>query len=291
MTVTKDDNLDKVLASAGSLDKTVIITIVNKAYVDGHGMTMLDLFLDAFHRRGLRELMDRLVIAAVDETSHRRCRYLRGLHCYKMKMDGQDFTGEKVYMSEDFIEMMWRRTVFLGDVLKRGYTILFTDTDVLWLRNPFPHLTQNHTIDLQVSTDNFNGDEWSESNPINTGFYMVRPSNRTAALFDSWHSMKDTSGGLKEQDVLNHLRRRRLFAKLGLTVRFLNTLYFSGFCEDSTNASAVTTVHANCCRRIAAKMADLSQAGRDFRRYDGLSPAAKLRFKWSNHSACMNSWS
>ncbi|KAM0013042.1 putative nucleotide-diphospho-sugar transferase [Helianthus debilis subsp. tardiflorus] len=48
------------------------------------------------------------------------------LHCYRLKTDGDDFVDEKVYMSEDFIKMMWLRTRFLGDVLRRGYNFIFT---------------------------------------------------------------------------------------------------------------------------------------------------------------------
>ena len=43
-----------------------------------------------------------------------------------MDIKGVDLEGEKVYMSADFIEMMWLRTHFLLDVLRHGYHILFT---------------------------------------------------------------------------------------------------------------------------------------------------------------------
>ncbi|KAK3403698.1 hypothetical protein EUGRSUZ_K00111 [Eucalyptus grandis] len=35
-----------------------------------------------------------------------RCLFLR-LHCYKLQTE-KDLAGEKVYMSQDFINMMWR---------------------------------------------------------------------------------------------------------------------------------------------------------------------------------------
>ena len=38
----------------------------------------------------------------------------------------QDVMSEKIYMSQDFIKMMWRRTRFLLDVLRRGYNFVFT---------------------------------------------------------------------------------------------------------------------------------------------------------------------
>ncbi|WOH01307.1 hypothetical protein DCAR_0520689 [Daucus carota subsp. sativus] len=251
---------------------------------------MLDIFLDGLWLgEDTQGLKDHLLVGAMDQTSYRRCIF-HGLHCYKLKTDGVDFVAEKLYMSDEFIKMMWRRTLFLGDVLKRGYNFIFTDTDVLWLRNPFPKLIVNGSIDLQISTDRFNGDQWSEQNLINTGFYMVRSNNRTIALFDSWYAQKNNSRGLKEQDVLANLMHQGLFRNLGLKVMFLDTVFFSGFCENSRDARLVSTVHANCCRSIVAKVADLSTVMADWRRFKSLPANESSTFVWSLHDRCINSW-
>lgn len=160
------------------------------------------------------------------------------------------------------------------------------DTDVLWFRNPFPILSTNETIDLQISTDNFKGDEWSESNLINTGFYLVRSNNKTISMFDSWYAGKESSGGKKEQDILKMLIRGGLCRRLGLKVRFLDTLYFSGFCQDSRDVGVVITVHSNCCKTISAKLTDLTAVIHDWKRAKGLSANETSTFKWSKHEAC-----
>ncbi|KAA8539735.1 hypothetical protein F0562_026427 [Nyssa sinensis] len=288
MTIYRDE-LEEALAKASTENKTVIIAIVNKAYVEGD-KSMLDLFLDGFWLGDdTRALTDHLLIVAVDQTSYQRCKFLR-LHCYKLETDGVDFIGEKLFMSRDFIKMMWRRTLFLGDVLKRGYNFIFTDTDVMWLRNPFPNLSRNETVDLQISTDVFNGNRSSERNHINTGFYMIRSNNKTIALFDKWYAKKDNSTGLKEQDVLEKMIHEGVFRDLGLEVRFLDTIYFSGFCQNSRDVRAVTTVHANCCRSIRAKVADLTVVVHDWKRFKSSSANETLTFGWSRHLACKNSW-
>ncbi|KAK1399703.1 Nucleotide-diphospho-sugar transferase [Heracleum sosnowskyi] len=286
---TYKDDLDAALARASGENKTIIIAIVNKAYVEGY-KPMLDIFLDGLWLgEDTQGLKDHLLVGAMDQTSYRRCLF-HGLHCYKLKTDGVDFVSEKLYMSDEFIKMMWRRTLFLGEVLKRGYNFIFTDTDVLWLRNPFPKLIVNGSIDLQISTDKFNGDPWSEQNLINTGFYMVRSNNKTIALFDSWYAQKNNSRGLKEQDVLLNLMHQGLFHNLGLKVMFLDTVLFSGFCENSRDARLVSTVHANCCRSIVAKVADLSTVMADWRRFKSLSANESSTFFWSPHDRCINSW-
>ncbi|XP_054779902.1 uncharacterized protein At1g28695-like [Prosopis cineraria] len=295
-TITMDEPLDSVLAKVSTENKTVIVAIINKAYaeqdVNGH-TTMFDLFLSSFWLgEGTRSLGDHLLVVAVDQIAYDRCRFLR-LNCFKLETDGVDFTGEKYFMSDDFIKMMWRRTLFLLDVLKRGYSIIFTDTDVMWLRNPFTRLSNDTNEDLQISTDNYLGNPWSENHNINTGFYFVRSNKKTISLFETWYSKKDSSKGHKEQDVLEGLIRHGIIKELGLRVRFMDTLYFSGFCQDSRDFRAVTTVHANCCRTITAKITDLEAVLRDWKHFKMLeSSKSNLTaiVKWSDHRACHKSW-
>ncbi|XP_042495309.1 uncharacterized protein At1g28695-like [Macadamia integrifolia] len=294
------DELEIALQRASMENKTVIIAILNKAYADGGspGKTMLDLFLEGFWQgEETRGLVDHLLLVAMDQIAFDRCRFLR-LNCYRLETEGVDFGGEKLYMSKDFIKMMWRRTHFLGDVLKRGYNFIFTDMDVMWLRNPFVRLIKNQTDnDLQISCDEFNGYQHSEENLINTGFYFIRSNNKTIALFDSWYDMKaNYSTGMKEQDVLIKMMHMGVFKQLGLRVRFLDTLYFSGFCQDSRDFNAVTTVHANCCRSMDAKVADLTVVLRDWKKFKNVTKKYKRLannisfFKWSDHRACFKSW-
>ncbi|XP_054781872.1 uncharacterized protein At1g28695-like [Prosopis cineraria] len=295
-TITVDERLDSALAKASTENKTVIVAVINKAYaeqdVNGH-TTMFDLFLSSFWLgEGTRSLVDHLLVVAVDQTAYDRCRFLR-LNCFKLETDGVDFADEKYFMSGDFIKMMWRRTLFLLEVLKRGYSIIFTDTDVMWLRNPFTGLNNDTNEDLQISTDNYLGNPRLENHNINTGFYFVRSNNKTISLFETWYGKKDSSKGQKEQDVLEGLIRHGIVSELGLRVKFMDTLYFSGFCQDSSDFRAVTTVHANCCRTITAKIADLEAVLRDWKRFKMLESSKSnltATVKWSDHRACNESW-
>ncbi|KAA0033320.1 Nucleotide-diphospho-sugar transferase [Cucumis melo var. makuwa] len=124
------DELELALAKASMANKTVIIAVVNKAYANqetGAVTTMLDVFLDSFWLgEGTRPLVKHILLVTVDQTAYDRCQFLH-LNCFRLVTDGVDFGGEKLYMSEDFIKMMWRRTEFLLEVLKRGYNFIFTD--------------------------------------------------------------------------------------------------------------------------------------------------------------------
>ncbi|KAL4576015.1 hypothetical protein LXL04_012104 [Taraxacum kok-saghyz] len=285
---SEDPELEEALAIVSAKHKTVIIAFVDKAYTEGD-TPMLDIFLDGFWiGEDTRKLIKHLLIVAVDQTAYDRCTLLQ-LHCYKLKTEGVEYDGaKKPFMSDDFMKMMWRRILFLGDVLKHGYNFIFTDMDVLWLGNPFPLLKDEH-LDLQVSVDYFNGNPWSEDNPINTGFYMMRSNNKTIALYDKWYGEKDNSTRMKEQHYLYNLMRGGEFEKLGIRVRFLDTRFFSGFCENSKDVKKVSTVHANCCLSIRAKEAELIRVLDDWQRFKASNDEDKSEFQWSDHKACRNS--
>ncbi|MCL7029655.1 hypothetical protein MKW94_024608 [Papaver nudicaule] len=279
--LSPQDELETALseASVGN-NKTVIIAIINKAYVDGE-TTMLSVFLQSFWLgEETRYLINHLLLVSVDQVSFERCKFLR-LHCYRLVTEGVDFDREKLYDSHEFKNMMWRRTEFLADVLRRGYSFIFTqDPD------------QND--DIQMSCDNFNGDPWSGVNSrlLNTGFYYVRSNNNTISLFNAWYRMKEDPkfNAKKDQDALKVLFNWGVLRTL--KVRWLDTLYFSGFCQDSKDIKVVSTVHANCCRSINAKVIDLMSVLREWRKFrDGVPTISAVNGTiWSPHLECANSW-
>ena len=305
------------LRGAAYANRTLILTVLNEAYAEEDGL--LDLFLRSMREGdGTAQLIDHVLFVAMDRQAFRRCRSLAGLRCYLLRQrDGDDLSSEQLYMSDGFIRMMWRRIRFLGDVLKHGYSFIFTvrtseitharrpdvrdtsldfwradfrkDMDVMWLRNPFPKLDRGDGEDLLISADKFNGEARDYvGNELNTGFFFVASNGRTAALFDEWHAARRASPGMKEQDVLNRMKRRGAFRRLGVRARVLDTARFSGFCQDSRDAAQVATVHANCCRTKRAKVADLRAV---LRAAGQLNRTAAGMMRWPAHSECVRSWS
>lgn len=154
-------------------------------------------------------------------------------------------------------------------------------------------------MDLQISTDRYLNNKPYPLLFINTGFYFVRSNNKTILLFQKWYDMRKNSTGMKEQDVLANLITSGFFRKLKVNTEFLNTRYFSGFCDDSRDIGSVVTVHANCCMTIKAKVVDLKAVLRDWKRVkddqeinNGYynSRNSTKHFRWSKHASCMSSW-
>ncbi|KAL2319835.1 hypothetical protein Fmac_028804 [Flemingia macrophylla] len=287
------DALDLALAKASMSNKTLIIAVVNKAYVEQNeesDTTMFDMFLGNFWLgEGTRPLINYLLIVAVDQTAYDRCQFLK-LNCFKLETNDVGLEGETIYKSENYNKMTWTKIHMVLEVLKRGYNFVFTDTDIMWLRNPFTRLGKNEAEDFQLSTDIYLGDPWSEKHLINTGFYFVRSNNKTISLFETWYGSKDNDTRKNDQDVLIDLIKNGIIKDLGLRVRFLDTLYFSGFCEDKKDFRKVITIHANCCRSITAKVKDIKASLHDWKRFKRLDVNSSVNFQWTVHDWCWQSW-
>ncbi|KAJ3706983.1 hypothetical protein LUZ61_010688 [Rhynchospora tenuis] len=256
--------------------------MLNKAYAEADGL--LNLFLQSFHEgENTEHLIRHILFLTVDEVAFYQCLDLN-LHCYKIGMDSGDLSDEVLYMTNSFIDMMWARTHFLSEVLSLGYSFIFTDMDILWLRNPFINLKRQEE-DMLLSCDGYNGLPYDDRNSINTGFFFVASNNKTIKFFDKWYAARNNSDGMKEQDVLNYLKSKGEFSRMGIRVRYLDLEHFSGMCQTKYDAKKVTTVHANCCRTMRAKILDLAAMLKAWRTINSTAEVV-----WPRHKACHDSW-
>uniref|UniRef100_A0A5K1CZ34 Nucleotide-diphospho-sugar transferase domain-containing protein n=1 Tax=Nymphaea colorata TaxID=210225 RepID=A0A5K1CZ34_9MAGN len=105
-------------------NNTLIMTVINKPFAENN--SVFDLFLQSFKTgEGTQQLIKHLLVVTVDHTAFNRCRQLHP-HCYNLITEGEDFSGEQFYSTPDYVKLMWRRLLFVADVLGRGYNILFT---------------------------------------------------------------------------------------------------------------------------------------------------------------------
>ncbi|XP_075077880.1 uncharacterized protein At4g15970-like isoform X1 [Nicotiana tabacum] len=269
---SEEYRLEKVLKNAAMEDKTVILTTLNEAWAAPN--SVVDLFLESF-RIGdhTRRLLNHLVIIALDEKAFTRCLSLH-IHCYALVTEGVDFSKEAYFMFPDYLKMMWRRIDFLRVVLEMGYNFVFTDADVMWFRDPFPHFYKD--ADFQIACDHFSGKPDDVGNRPNGGFNHVRSNNRSIEFYKFWYSSREMYPSLHDQDVLNNIKNDSFIRDIGLKMRFLDTAYFGGFCEPSKNLSEVCTMHANCCFGLESKLHDLRILLQDWKSFLSLPPAQKI---------------
>lgn len=265
-------------------DKTVILTTLNEAWSSPN--SVLDVFLQSFRiGEGTRKLLDHLVMVALDKKAYDRCISMHP-YCFALTTEGVDFSGEKNFMSDGYLKMMWRRIDFLRVVLEMGYNFIFTDTDIVWFRNPLPHFHQD--ADFQIACDQFLGDESDLNNRPNGGFNYVKSNNLTVEFYKFWYSSRETYPGLHDQDVLNFIKYDPFIKQLGIKMRFLSTVYFGGLCEPSKDFNKVCTMHANCCIGLGSKIHDLGVMLEDWKMYMSMPPAIKIskRHYWRVPQNC-----
>ncbi|NP_001136698.1 uncharacterized protein LOC100216832 [Zea mays] len=281
---SEDGSLERVLTAAAMRrpSDTVILTTLNSAWSEPG--SVLDVFLESFRSgESTRELLQHLVIVSLDTAAHARCGQVHR-HCFALVTDGVDFSGQKNFMTDGYLRMMWRRVDFLREVLEKGFSFVFTDTDIVWFRNPLPHFYPDG--DFQIACDHFTGDPSDLNNAPNGGFAYVRSSAETAEFYRFWYAARERHPGLHDQDVLNAIKRDPYVGELGVRIRFLSTELFGGLCEPSRNLSRVCTMHANCCVGLRRKIGDLNAMLQDWRRYRALPREEKREVSWTVPRNC-----
>ncbi|XP_065850124.1 uncharacterized protein At4g15970-like [Euphorbia lathyris] len=283
-----ESDLGKILKEAAMKDKTVILTTLNEAWAEPE--SIFDVFLESFKiGNDTNRLIKHLVIISLDEKAHVRCLAMHP-HCYSLhSQPGDNFSSEAYFMTPTYLEMMWRRIDFLSTVLQLGYNFVFTDADIVWLRNPFPHFYKN--VDFQIACDNYMGDPKNRHNSPNGGFNYVKSNKRSIKFYKFWYSSRLRFPGKHDQDVLNIIKFDPFINRIGLKMRFLDTKYFGGFCEPSRDFNLVCTMHANCCFGLGNKIHDLKLILQDWRRFMLATPHAKAlsNFSWRAPDKCSTS--
>ncbi|KAM0902181.1 hypothetical protein ACQ4PT_019471 [Festuca glaucescens] len=260
-------------------DRTVIITCVNQAWVAPG--SLLDLFLESFRiGDGTARLLPHVLVVTMDPAAHARCLAVHR-HCYQHTIPGinLDFFGP-----EEWLDLVWSKLKLQRRILELGYGFLFTDVDVMWLRDPFKHVTAY--ADMTISSDNYFGDPDYIDNLPNTGFFHMKPNRRTIAMTKLWHESRSSYPGLNEQPVFNVIKTR-LVAELGVRLRYLDPVHMGGFCSYGKDLGKIVTMHANCCVGLSKKMRDLRGVLDDWRNYTMLPSWEKHRAEWTVPGACI----
>ncbi|XP_027925232.1 uncharacterized protein At4g15970-like [Vigna unguiculata] len=272
-----DQKLESVLRRASMKDKTVILTTLNDAWTAPG--SIFDLFLESFRIGNETEwLLNHLVVITYEQKTQERCLTVHK-HCHQLISKGDNFTGEQRYMTPNYLHMMWKRLEFLGSILDMGYSFVFTDCDIMWLRDPFKQFDKD--ADFQIACDAFNGNSSDIHNSPNAGFKYARSNYRTNWFYKFWINSRSSYPKLKQQDVLNRIKEHPSVSDMKLKIKFLSTSYFGGFCQISEDFNKVTTMHANCCVGLENKSIDLKLVLEDWKKYMALPEYNKTE---SHHS-------
>lgn len=87
------------------------------------------------------------------------------------------------YADRTFAKIMWLKVTAVYITVATGFNALFQDVDLVWMRNPIPYLLALEEYDVVFMDD---GARTPRFAPYftNTGFYLMRHSERTKYLLE-----------------------------------------------------------------------------------------------------------
>ncbi|KAG2593877.1 hypothetical protein PVAP13_5NG012675 [Panicum virgatum] len=282
--VDRFPGLAELLPRVATADRTVIVTSVNEAWAAPG--SLLDLFRASFRNgEGIEHLLNHTLIVAVDAGGFDRCRAVHP-HCYLLEVRSANVSAANRFLSKGYLELVWTKLSLQQRVLELGYNYLFTDVDVMWLRDPFRHI--NQYADVTMSCDRFSGEPESLKNSPNTGFHYVKSTERTVAMVRYWRAARPRFPPHHDQKIFDNIKRE-LAGKLGVRIAFLDTALFGTFCEFRDGIDGgVCTMHANCCIGLDNKVRELRGVVAAWKNYTALPPAEKEAGKasWPYPTRC-----
>lgn len=159
-----------------AIDNTIIVTALNFGYLE----MMMNWVCN------MRRLhITNYVIAALDEDLYKYA-FLRGLPVYfeDSIVSGRGLPlSDAAYGSDEFKELTKMKSRVVLQFLKLGYDTLWTDTDIVWFKNPIDHL-RSLSVDLAIQSNAPDEEASNAKRRINSGFYLARANKRLIDIFE-----------------------------------------------------------------------------------------------------------
>lgn len=158
------------------------------------------------------------------------------------------------YGSAAFSELVDQRPLQIKNVLKMGCTVLYTDIDTVWKRDPFKAIEALGRYDLYVPDDdcgNLATAKWY----FCTGFLYLQPTPGVVRLLEDWDRRLEP-GGTNQQPFNGALR-----ASVGVSWKILPFEQFPPGCKADDHFPTAVVLHANWRRGKQKKIEFLRERG------------------------------
>jgi len=170
----------------------------------------------------------------------------------------EDFSGgdeDSSYMSPIFLKKMNTRTQFILDALSYNFTVLNTDTDVIFFKNPL-HYFNCSDCHLEILEDGVH-------RLLNAGFVYLRPSSITAEVYKRMAAIARKNPRTEDQAILNKVVKVAMKKKIKYNIldskKFMcGKNYYEVpkryFAETAKSCDTCVVVHNNWIVGKAAKI-------------------------------------
>ncbi|XP_071815912.1 uncharacterized protein [Apostichopus japonicus] len=159
------------------------------------------------------------------------------------------------WKSDGYIHLVRKRPRYVGILLSHGIDVLYVDTDIVWLGDPFPFFTGVSDIYIQQ--------ELEESILYCAGFFYMRSNIRTITFVDTWAKthFKGRRGIQRAFNDLLAIYNNISVAPLPTSQFCSGHTFFSSKTPWAEREPPVIEVHANFIAGFQNKKESLMNAG------------------------------
>eukprot|EP00057_Strongylocentrotus_purpuratus_P003626 XP_003727023.1 PREDICTED: uncharacterized protein LOC100888971 isoform X1 [Strongylocentrotus purpuratus] len=173
----------------------VILVSTNKAFLN-----FTDNWLESVKRSGIRS---GVTLVAEDREAFNYLNNRTDIELNVVLNDVSESPGERLlFDSPAYKQLVNKRPSYILQLLSSGHDVLFSDVDIVWLKNPLPYFT-NDTNDIWLQED------LHEPTVYCAGFTFYRSSPATIALVTEWVQTLALHPTYPDQRVLNGLLKKK----------------------------------------------------------------------------------
>ncbi|BBN70364.1 hypothetical protein Prudu_1464S000500 [Prunus dulcis] len=206
MPALKKYRLSKELVQERVKDNVIIVTFGNYAFMD---------FILTWVKHLTDLGLSNLLIGAMD-TKLLEALYWKGVPVFDM--GSHMSTIDVGWGSPTFHKMGREKVILIDSILPYGYELLMCDTDMVWLKDPLPHLARFPEADVLTSSDQVvptvtddRLDIWQQVGAAyNIGIFHWRPTDAAKRLAKEWKDMLLADEKIWDQNGFNDLVRKQL---------------------------------------------------------------------------------
>jgi len=156
---------------------------------------------------------------------------------------GRVASAAQLFDAHDYKQMMRIRLDMLRGVVDRGFHVLFSDVDAVFIKNPFEFYQQSDQYDLELCSDAPYIPRDYEQAPmmVMAGYFYIRAGQRSFKFLSEVLHYQDSHPEVHDQQVMNTILAELKPADEVLHVRILNPLE----CVNGMNYFSSRTVQAH----------------------------------------------
>lgn len=170
--LTLDALLDRL-----AVNNTIVLTALNY----GYSHMMMSWVCNLRHLN-----ITNFIVAALDEELYKWA-VVRGLPVYLETSITEGISSsmisEATYGTDNFKQLTKMKSRVVLRILQLGYNVVWSDCDIVWFKNPLPHL-MGHDADLVIQTNAPDDEPANGKRRINSGFYLARSNEQLIQAID-----------------------------------------------------------------------------------------------------------